>query len=338
MAQGKTEKGSLREDLERDGYLHIKGFAQAEECACLQKRMAELIDAWDPAETITPAFSTGKDQEKTQGSSDYFLDSADRIHFFLEKDAALKDGGLKPGVPKERSLNKVGHGLHYADSVFREYSHSDKILNLVEELGWIDPVLPQSMYIFKQPAIGGEVTSHQDSCFLYTTPRPTCLGLWLALDAATLENGCIWARPGSHKESVRRHFKRNPAHFNDGDKKEPQMVFVDLAGGEVEAAQWEGKLPDGWEPPTSGGLQQKGFVPVECNVGDLVVIHGQVDHLSLPNTSDKKRDTFQLHLVEGPEQGITWSDGNWLQYPDGRPFPSLKSVGGGGTKRKADAF
>ncbi|CAE7681290.1 Phyhd1 [Symbiodinium microadriaticum] len=129
-----------------------------------------------------------------QGASDYFLDSADRIHFFIEKDAEDEDGKIKKSVSKARSLNKVGHGLHVADPVFREYSQSSKVAELVAELGWRDPVLPQSMYIFKQPATGSEVTSHQDSSFLYTTPRPTCMGLWLALDDATLENGCLWAR------------------------------------------------------------------------------------------------------------------------------------------------
>ena len=60
---------------------------------------------------------------------------------------------------------------------------------LLRELGWRAPVLPQSMYIFKQPQIGGESTAHQDSGFLYTTPRQTCIGIWLALHPATLENG-----------------------------------------------------------------------------------------------------------------------------------------------------
>ena len=50
----------------------------------------------------------------------------------------------------------------------------------------------------------------------------------------------------------------------------------------------------------------------------------QVDHLSFPNTSATSRDTFQLHLVEGPRSGVRWSGGNWLQYPEGEKFPELK--------------
>ena len=61
----------------------------------------------------------------------------------------------------------------------------------------------QSMYIFKQGRIGGEVTAHQDATYLFTAPHQTCLGLWLALDDATLDNGCLWARKGSHREPIR---------------------------------------------------------------------------------------------------------------------------------------
>jgi phytanoyl-CoA hydroxylase len=288
--------------------------------------MEELIEAWDPTKTALPEFVTDEQQSKNQGSSDYFLDSADRVHFFLEKGTTGSDGKLKPEVKKTRALNKVGHGLHVMDDVFKAYSQSAKVIDLVDELGSQEPVLPQSMYIFKQPTIGGEVTSHQDSTFLYTTPRQTCLGLWLALDAATTENGCIWARPGSHIEPVRRHFVRNPAHF-EGDKSQPQMIFIDNCGeGTGHHLEWEGKMPSGWEPP-SKGLEEKGFKAVECEVGDLIVIHGQVDHLSLPNTSGKTRDTFQLHLVDGPGAGITWSPKNWLQYPAGKTFPSLANPG-----------
>ena len=55
------------------------------------------------------------------------------------------------------------------------------------------------MYIFKQPNIGGEVTCHQDSTFLYTEPIDI-VGLWFALEDATIENGCLWAIPGGHRQ------------------------------------------------------------------------------------------------------------------------------------------
>ena len=186
----------------------------------------------------------------------------------------------------------------------------------MRELGYEDPVVPQSMYIFKQARVGGEVTSHQDSTFLYTTPRQTCLGLWLALDDATVENGCLWIRPGSHMERVRRRFSRNQSYFR-GDREQPQMIFENE---EEDGVQWEGTVPEGG----AEGLFQAGFVPIECKAGDLLVFPGELDHLSLANYSDTPRHTFQLHLVEGPAAGVTWSHTNWLQYPRGHSFLSIK--------------
>lgn len=316
--QGESAK-TLKESFDRDGFLHIKGFATLEECDTMRQRMADLVTGWDPNASEPVVFSTNqKEQEKAQGSSDYFLDSANRIHFFLEKDAIDGDGKLKEGQEKASSLNKVGHGLHVEDTVFKEYSQSSKVKDLVHTLGWVDPVLPQSMYIFKQPKIGGEVTSHQDSTFLHTEPRETCLGLWLSLHAATQQNGCVWCRPGSHKEDVRRLMVRNEQHFEGGDKSAPQMIFKDNEQSKaLEAWAWEGKMPP-------GNLLDSGFVPCECEPGDLLVIHGQVDHCSIANTSSMQRETFQLHLVEGPGEGVHWAKSNWLQYPEGRTFPSLK--------------
>ena len=37
-----------------------------------------------------------------------------------------------------------------------------------------------------------------DSTFLYTEPEQSCTGFWWAVDDATIENGCLWAIPGSH--------------------------------------------------------------------------------------------------------------------------------------------
>lgn len=217
---------------------------------------------------------------------------------------------------------------------FNEYTKSPKIKNLVKELGWVDPVVPQSMYIFKQARVGAEVTSHQDSTFLYTTPKQSCLGLWLALDDATITNGCLWVRPGSHREKTRVKFSRNTEHFGEdvirnrsniaeGDASKPQMIFTneEIFNKTTTPIDWVGKIPDmdGCDTPWDS-LFEAGFVPVECKAGDLVVFPGELDHLSLPNTSAYKRHTFQLHLVEGERAGVTWAETNWLQYPKGVPF------------------
>lgn len=103
----------------------------------------------------------------------------------------------------------------------------------------------------------------------------------------------------------------------------PLMIFEQLVNEEDAAkAPWEGSLPKASWPPPCDGLFEVGFVPVECNAGDLVVFSGLLDHLSLPNYSCKQRHTFQLHLVEGSRR-VQWAECNWLQYPDDQPFLSV---------------
>ena len=69
---------------------------------------------------------------------------------------------------------------------------------MATDIGIVDPLAVQSMYIFKQPRIGGEVSCHQVATFLYTEPT-SVVGFWFAIEDATLDNGCLWAQPGGHR-------------------------------------------------------------------------------------------------------------------------------------------
>ncbi len=303
----------VRESFDRDGFVVLRGFVTAAECDEMMSAMASLVDGWEPSSTVS-VFETDSKQELAQGSDEYFLSSGDKVRFFLEPGAHdPKTNALRDGIAKTEALNKVGHALHVEQPVFRAYAQSEKVRAAARSVGLKDPDLPQSMYIFKQPRIGGEVTPHQDSAFLRTDP-PTCVGLWLALQPATEANGCLWARPGSHTEPLRRHFRREKRGGGEGGER---TVFDALVSeDECGAVAWDGK-------PLKRSPAELGFVPVPAEAGDLVVLHGQVDHLSMPNTSAHSRHSFQLHLVEGCEAGARWYPDNWLRYPTGKSFPKF---------------
>lgn len=82
---------------------------------------------------------------------DYFLDSGDKIRFFLEPAAIGPDGKLTR--PKHEAVNKIGHALAMLDPDFRAFSFSDDVKNLVRDLGFHkDPKLIQSM-VYVCPAV-----------------------------------------------------------------------------------------------------------------------------------------------------------------------------------------
>lgn len=52
---------------------------------------------------------------------------------------------------------------------------------------------------FQQPKIGGAVTDHIDATFLYVEPIEHLIGIWIAVDDANEDNGCLAFIPGSHR-------------------------------------------------------------------------------------------------------------------------------------------
>ena len=102
---------NLRRDFERDGYLVLPGFVPEGECDALRARMAEMLEAFEPAEVATIFSTRGLDHAQDR----YFLESGDKIRFFFEEEAFDADGRLRQS--KARSINKVGHALHDLDPI-----------------------------------------------------------------------------------------------------------------------------------------------------------------------------------------------------------------------------
>lgn len=249
------------------------------------------MNAYDLKQHELSIFST-----VNQKSDDYFMRSGDQIRFFFEEKAFDDRGKLK--APIDRSINKIGHGLHIQNHVFKKFSHQPLYQNAVRALGYQVPVIAQSMYIFKQPGIGGVVMPHQDSTFLHTSPRCTVMGLWCPLQDATKENGCIWAIPGSHRNGV--HNDRRMIRCVD--PKDPWHISTTFT-----APQQEYKESD--------------FVPVEMKKGSVLLLHGLNVHMSYANDSPNSRHAYIIHVVESNE--VVYDHLNWLQPSSSGAFPLL---------------
>ncbi len=260
---------------ERDGFLVLPGFVSPERCAELKAHVESLLEEIDPADS--DALTVFDTSEQAHGDDRWFLESGDKIRWFFE-DGAVEGGTLTRPLPL--AVNKLGHAMHDLDPVFEAFSRNPDLAALATEIGFTDPQLLQSMYIFKQPGIGGEVSLHCDHTFLWTEPQ-SVIGFWFAIEDATRENGCLWAHPGGHRIPVKSRYRMT------ADGAEAYMETLDDT------------------PYATDDL-----VPLEAEAGTLVLLHGTLPHWSAPNTSDHSRHAYTLHVIDGVAD---YPADNWLR-------------------------
>ena len=271
---------SPRAQYDEAGYIVLPNFKTQAEIAAIRLRAEKIVEDFDPADNIS-IFTTN---EQERCVDDYFLGSADKVRCFFEEAAFDASGRLKQ--EKVLSINKIGHALHDLDPVFDGFSRGATLAALARKLGLEQPLIWQSMYIFKQPGIGGEVGWHQDASFFETTPI-TVTTLWFALEDAHRHNGCLWVEPGGHHGPLRERFVKTGAS---------------TAMEKLDPAPW----------PGIGSA-----IPLEVAAGTLVVLHGLLPHYSAPNRSRVSRHAYTLHATDARS---VYSTRNWLQRDASLPL------------------
>ena len=272
-----------------NGYLVIENYATNSEINDLSNNAKKIIEEFDMEEV--KIFTT---DNQTDVLDKYFLESADKSSCFFEENAFDNDGNLS--VDKILAINKIGHAMHDLDPECGRIAYKKELFDIMVSIGLTQPTIVQSQYIFKQPKIGAKVNPHTDSTFIYTEPL-SCVAAWLAMEDATIENGCLCVIPGSHTSyPLQERFIKN----NEGTK----THFIETSERRI---VWD-----------LDKLQQ---VPVKK--GSLVLLHGKVVHASYANVSTKSRHAFVLHLVD---KSAIWPTDNWLQRPNGFPFKDMGEI------------
>jgi phytanoyl-CoA hydroxylase len=227
----KTGEGTMASTgWDEQGYALVRGFAASEVCQAMLDRVIE-VSRRDAA------------RERTGRA-------------LVMPEAKALPGAELP----EQQVSKVFR-LH-RDTVFADFAHDDRVLDLVCDLlgPQIDVFLSQ--FIFKNPGAYGQPW-HQDSYYFPFEPDRQ-VGVWLAVTEATRANGCLWVLPGSHREPVHEHVPdRRP---------DSQYGYVEIVDHDM-----------------------SGAVPVLMDPGDLLVFDSHLMHRSTDNESDGIRAAMVYH-------------------------------------------
>jgi len=148
------------------------------------------------------------------------------------------------------------------DERFRSIAYSPEMLKVVGELLGEEPEMFQEMALFKPPGIGREKPWHQDHAYFNIPEGTKVVGVWIALDDATVENGCMIFRPGGHKDGPLPHFNRRDWQICDAD-----------------ALAWNGNVA---APIPRGGV---------------LIFDGLTPHGTPMNRSGSRRRAVQYHYV-----------------------------------------
>lgn len=182
---------------------------------------------------------------------------------------------LKPlpeNLSDEETLQNILciHQPHYISPVMQKYVKHPKICGVLSQITaahlphWDGSVkCMQSMLFIKPPNFQGQAW-HQDEIYIPTRDR-SLAGAWIAMDDATIENGCLWVVPGSHRQGYLhpQHPHNNPDEFDFAEE--------------------------------SYGFDESGEIPVEVKTGTVVFFNGYLLHRSRKNRSRLYRRVLVNH-------------------------------------------
>lgn len=151
-----------------------------------------------------------------------------------------------PTLTVEQRQDAVRKLMHFGpyDSRLSALSHHPKLQAVLRRLlGGQEPQLFQEMALIKPPHIGREKPWHQDDAYFDLPLGTPVVGVWIALDEATVENGCMQLLPGYHRKGPIIHFQRRDWQICDTEILGLKSVAAPLPAGGL--LLFDGMLPHG---------------------------------------------------------------------------------------------
>jgi phytanoyl-CoA hydroxylase len=219
------------EQCRRDGYIAFRDVLSTEEVEKCKAALSELVQR----------VANGEQEKK----GPFWTLPGSRFGVQFEAKYVPQDND------KDIEL-KVRKLMWYADQhpqlQFCATQHP-RIMGVLESLLGPQPTMFQDMALIKPPFIGSEKPWHQDNAYFSVTPLDAIVGVWIALDEATVANGCMHVLPGGHSLGAMKHFHGRDCEIVPQRVDESQARAVPLpAGG---AMFFYGMLPHQTPPNSS---------------------------------------------------------------------------------------
>ena len=167
------------------------------------------------------------------------------------------------------------HFPHKASPLIRDTLSHPVLVDALTRVIGPDVKSMQSMLFLKSEGKPGQAW-HQDELFIPTRDR-SLTAAWIALDDARIDNGCLWALPGSHRAGVL---------YPDREHDDPGYDCT------VEAYDFPYRDEDA--------------VPLEVDAGDVVLFNGYLLHKSLPNTAPRGTRRALVHHYMSAQSLLPW--------------------------------
>lgn len=171
-----------------------------------------------------------------------------------------------PAEPDDSVLKRFlcVHFPHKCSEVMQRAIHNAPSIHALTTVIGPNVKCMQSMLFIKSSGKPGQAW-HQDEDYIPSRDR-SLTGAWIALDRATIENGCLWVLPGSHRPGI------------------------------LWAQHWHGdRRFDCAEESINFPYRDEEAVPVEVEAGSVVFFNGYLLHRSLPNRAPEC--TYRRSLV-----------------------------------------
>ncbi|MEZ5275828.1 MAG: phytanoyl-CoA dioxygenase family protein [Opitutaceae bacterium] len=243
------------EEYRQTGYLAIENAFSPEEVKAALDGLVGLIMGQKPdfkgiwfeskAREILPSLNAAQRQ-----------DAVRKLGFFVDHDAGLRAMATHPGL-----------------------------MAVISRLIGGTPTLFQDMALIKPPRLGREKPWHQDHAYFAYPLGTPIVGVWIALDEATVGNGCMHLLEGGHRLGPKIHFKRRDWQICDNEMMGCEAVAVPLKPGGL--LLFDGLLPHG-TPHNNSGERRRA-----------------IQYHYAPDTATKVEDDYRLGVFGSEGKGVT---------------------------------